>query len=301
VGRLRALVARDLGHTPSAIQLVLALRQSGAFARPRRVPPHAATMPPRIVQFWDAPEPPEDVAELMRGWPALNPDWEYVRFDAPRAFAFLRAHYVPMVAAAFARAKHPASQADLFRLAYLNLHGGLYVDADDRCLGPLEAIVPPGVALLTWQEGYSTLANNLLGAAPGHPVIRRALAGAVAALNRRDSDSLWLATGPGLLTRAFAADLAETVLTQAEWLRGVAVLAPGDLPRAIAVHCFARYKTTAMHWNRHEFSAKGGKAPDGQVAGGQVPGGQMRGGQMRGGRTLTIRRRGRPPLGPIVS
>lgn len=260
VARLRALVAADPGHTPTAIQLVLALRQAGAFDRTRPAMPHAGSLPLRIVQFWDTPEPPADVAATMRDWQTRNPDWEYVRFDAPGAFAFLRAHYGPAVAAAFRRAGHPASQADLFRLAYLFRHGGVYADADDRCIGPLEALLPVGTTFLSWQEGYSTLANNLLGAAPGHPVIGRALAGAVAALNRRDSDSLWLATGPGLLTRAFAAELAETNLRVAEWLRGVAVLTPGALPRAVAVHCFAQYKTTEKHWNRHEFGTKGAKA-----------------------------------------
>jgi hypothetical protein len=95
----------------------------------------------------------------------------------------------------------------------------------------------------------------VLGASPGHPVIARALADAIAALNRGDSDSLWLSTGPGLITRAFALELAQSPLRPEAWLRGVCVLERFELLRAVAVHCFARYKTTRDHWKRAEFAA----------------------------------------------
>lgn len=37
--------------------------------------------------------------------------------------------------ALFDRCYHPAMQADYFRLCYLSVEGGFYVDADDVCLG----------------------------------------------------------------------------------------------------------------------------------------------------------------------
>jgi tetratricopeptide (TPR) repeat protein len=258
IAGLRQQAARTPGHTPTAIQLVLALRQAGMLA-PRA---KAATpaIPRRIVQFWDAAEPPDDVAALMHTVRGRNPDWEYVRFDLAAAEAFLSTHFPPAVAWALRRARHPASKADLFRLAYLHRHGGIYIDADDRAIGPLEAIVPASAKLLTYQESYSTLGNNVLGAVPGHPVIARALAEAVAALNRGDGESLWLCTGPGLLTRAFAAEFATTPVQPRVWLGRVAILERAELLGAVAVHCFARYKSTMAHWDRGEFGAAPGKA-----------------------------------------
>jgi mannosyltransferase OCH1-like enzyme len=236
---------------------VLALRQAGLFAEPRPLQPGHATIPRRIVQFWDQPEPPPDVLALMATWRENNPAWTYERFHFESADAFLAEHFNGEVRQAFRRARHPAHKADLFRLAWLHVNGGLHVDADDRCLAPLETMLPPGMGFLGYQEGFSTVSNNVLGAAPGHPVIARAMRGAVTALNRGDSDSLWLSTGPGLITRAFAAELADSTLKPASWLRGVCIRERFELLRSVAVHCFARYKTTRSHWKRSEFAAPG--------------------------------------------
>ena len=109
---------------------------------------------------------------------------------------------------AYRHAREPAQRADLFRLAWLFAEGGWYADADDRCIAPLERIAPPGAALVVYQEEYGTIGNNVVGATPGEPVIGAALALAVATLNRGDADIVWFSTGPGLMTRALAQDLA---------------------------------------------------------------------------------------------
>ena len=252
---LCGLMRQNPGHTPTAICLTLALRQAGMLSPARPVPQGHAVIPRRIMQFWDAPEPAADLLALMATWRENNPGWTYERFDAASAHAFLAEHFGREAQLAFRRARHPAHKADLFRLAWLHVHGGLYVDADDRCLAPLEGVLPPGTSFVGYQEGFSTVSNNVLGAVPGHPVIARALAGAIAALNRGDSDSLWLSTGPGLITRSFAAEFAESPLRPEIWLRGVRVLERFELLRSIAVHCFARYKTTRSNWKRAEFAA----------------------------------------------
>jgi mannosyltransferase OCH1-like enzyme len=148
------------------------------------------------VQFWDAPEPPADLAPLMESWRALNPGWSYQRFDLASATAFLKARAPAAVQSAFLHAGDAATKADLFRLAFLALEGGVYADADDRCLAPLEPVRASGVALFGYQEDVGSLANDLIGAAPGHPMLARALADASAALLRGDRDMPWLCTGP---------------------------------------------------------------------------------------------------------
>lgn len=255
IAPLRQMLRQAPGHTPTAICLVLALRQSGLLAAPRPVAAGHATIPRRILQFWDTPELPPDIAALMATWADTNPGWRYERFDIGTAQAFLAENFGREASLAFRRARHPAHKADLFRLAWLHVNGGLYADADDRCLAPLEAVLPEGTAFIGYQEGFSTVSNNVLGAAPGHPVIARALADAITALNRGDSDSLWLSTGPGLITRSFARDFAELALREETWLGGVRILERFELLRAVAVHCFARYKTTKRHWKRADFAA----------------------------------------------
>ena len=56
---------------------------------------------------------------------------------------------------------------------------------------------------VAFQEDFGTLGNNFLGAPPNHSVICLALRLCTEAVNRGDTDFLWLSTGPGLLSRGF--------------------------------------------------------------------------------------------------
>jgi tetratricopeptide (TPR) repeat protein len=235
--------------TAPAIMLMLAARQAGHF---RRAPSGGSPAIPRtLIQFWDS-DPPPDIAALMRTWQELNPDFHYTLFDNHAAEAFLAAHHPEAILQAFRRALEPAQRADLFRLAVLATTGGFYADADDRCLQPLSACLPAQPGLILYQENYGTLANNVIGATPGHKLIQRALDGAAAAIDRGDNDMIWLATGPGLLTRAFASLAAEdpSILCSPD----VAVLELWQMQRVAGLHCPARYKRTKRHWSRALFN-----------------------------------------------
>ena len=160
---------------------------------------------------------------------------------------------------AYARASHPAQKADLFRLAFLSLEGGFYADADDRAVAHVETIVPDHIAFAGYQEDLGSVGNNFLGAAPGDPVIEHALRLAVLAINRGDRDFLWLSTGPGLLSRAFAHFLSDPA-TADELLSRTLLLERGELTRAVAIHCRLHYKKSALHWHNGAFGKAGGPA-----------------------------------------
>ncbi len=152
-------------------------------------------------------------------------------------------------------------KADIFRLACLYFAGGFYLDADDRCLAPLTTIDTGDCDLILYQEDYGTVGNNFLGATPRHPAIGLALAGAVGAVNRGDADVVWLATGPGLVTRSVARYLAEDL---PERLARTRILERHELRPALAMHCASSYKLTGRHWIRSVFhrvpGRKAGKA-----------------------------------------
>jgi mannosyltransferase OCH1-like enzyme len=192
------------------------------------------------VQFWHDPAPPPDVAAIMTSWLDAHPSREYVRFDDASAAAFLRAHVPDPTLQAFLRGREPAQRADIFRLAYLHCSGGFFIDADDRCLAPLETYVPDAAEFVAYQEEYATIGANFIGAAPGHPVIARALQLAVEAVNRGDHDMPWLSTGAGLLTRAFAQLVAKP--DPSDWLGRAVVLELHELQRAAGVYCPTQYK-----------------------------------------------------------
>jgi tetratricopeptide (TPR) repeat protein len=251
---LKTLVLRNPDHTASAIMLLIAMRQAGFLARePVFRPPTGRTIPHRIVQYWDAPEPPPEIGELMDSWRRMHPNYAYARYDDAAAQRFLAAHHPPAVLNAYRRAREPAQKSDVFRLAALAVDGGFYADADDCCLAPIHAFVPPDAGFVAYQEDYGTVANNFLGVAAGHSVIALALRDAVEAISRGDHDLIWLSSGPGLLTRAFCqiicqGDLGEVARSQ------TAILDLNAIQNHVGFHCPVRYKKTKKHWSRSSFA-----------------------------------------------
>jgi mannosyltransferase OCH1-like enzyme len=190
---LQQIVRAYPDNTAAALTLVNAMRQAGRFNDVAAVTDAAKAkpIPRRIIQFWDAVEPPEDIWELTRSWSAAHPDFEHVIFNDATAKAFLAAHYNTPVVHAFMRARHPAQRADIFRLAYLTINGGYYVDADDRCNRRVDAFVAPATSLVLYQENYGTIGNNFIGAMPGHPDARaRAASRRAGDQSRRQRHSL---------------------------------------------------------------------------------------------------------------
>lgn len=261
---LRALVRLNPDYSPGAIQLLAALREANLIHRDHPTAPVEGPhqIPRSIIQYWDSPEPPDDVQELMQSWRDHNPGYAYRLFDDAAARQFLEQTYSRDVLTAYRRAEGPAEKADLFRLAYLYAQGGIYADADDRCLGSISQLLPVSASLVVYREDYAlgglsvgTLGNNFIAATPQHPVIERALTLATQAINRGDTDVVWLKTGPALMTRAFAQTFAETLLKPAAWLGKSVVLERSTLSQVCAIHCFTAYKKTKQHWRNTEKGA----------------------------------------------
>jgi hypothetical protein len=87
-------------------------------------------------------------------------------------------------------------------------------------------------------------------------VIERALSEAAAAILRGDRDIIWLTTGPGLLTRAFANWLASKPARLDEHLSTVAILELAEMRRVAAIHCQVGYKNTRRAWLSGAFRKK---------------------------------------------
>jgi len=87
-------------------------------------------------------------------WRERQPDFEYELLNDQTELQFIQQHFSEDVSSAYARANRPAQKADIFRLAYLFVSGGFYVDADDRCTNRLDAMIPPTATLVLWHETY---------------------------------------------------------------------------------------------------------------------------------------------------
>jgi len=239
-------------HIPSATMIVVTLSEGGYF-RSVGGTPVDLSIPMRITQYWDAPAVPEDVLSLSESWRTCNPEWEYRRFDTESALLYLRSYFSPQVSIAFQRAEDATTKADILRLAVLVRDGGVWADMDDRCLQPLAPFFRPGIEALFWQEPSGHIGNNFIATRPKHPVLRKALVLAINALNRGDRDKVWMLTGPGLLTRAFALVLAESGAAWRQQLETVQVVDEFELWRQVAYHCQLSYKIQGRHWSKLAF------------------------------------------------
>ncbi len=215
-------------------------RQRSEFIRrlvqrsPGRIPLKPQYMlgtPRTIVQFWhDLREVPADVEECLASWARWTTrGFAHQLFDEQSAKAFIAGSLGPRHEHAFERCYHPAMQADYFRLCYLLVEGGFYVDADDACVGthlarlfddgrlklqPLcydiasGTMVDPSVFL--HDDAYNPgwifyFNNNPLISGRGHPIVERALRQATDLLERASEDVLpeiQTTTGPGNLSKS---------------------------------------------------------------------------------------------------
>src|SRR4029079_13347754 len=85
----------------------------------------------------------------------------------------LEAEKWPETADLWGKCRNGAELADLVRLEALWRWGGIYVDSDCEPFRPLDSLL--GVpAFAAWEDSRS-VPNAVLGAAPGHPAIRKCL------------------------------------------------------------------------------------------------------------------------------
>lgn len=211
------------------------------------------SIPHSIVQFWhDLQHLPHDVSECITSWSRWKKDgFTHRIFDECGAERFIVGSLGERYGRAFERCYHPSMHADYFRLCYLQVEGGLYVDADDVCttpnisqlfedgrlkLQPLcydaasNQMVPPSRFLDV--DAYDPhwifyFNNNPLIASKGHPIIKRALEQATCLLEEADKNALpeiQATTGPGNLSKsvfdygmALQHDIEEDLLVLRDW------------------------------------------------------------------------------------
>lgn len=192
---------------------------------------YAKKPPMRIVQFWDRLDKlPQDVQECIETWEKIEEQgFERLLFDKQQARDFILKNLGSRYLLAFDKCYHPAMQSDYFRLCYIFVEGGCYIDADDVYDGfkiqhlfndgqlkiqPLcydiatNMMVP--IHVFTKAEANSEswifyFNNNPLIACSGHPVIEHALTQATFLLERDITNSLpeiQSTTGPGNLSKS---------------------------------------------------------------------------------------------------
>ncbi len=231
-----------------ASEIVRKLPQ-GLFDRGSSVAPNVAR---RVFQYWDTPDIPEMVGDIMQSWRAA-PGWEYQCLTKNQALEWVQTVFDRQHARALRTSRYEAEQADFLRLCLLDAEGGLYADADDRLIGSVDGLLAGTRGAVFFTEAFGCLCNNVLYSPPGHVVISTAREMACEALLRRDNDKVWLKTGPGLITRALARCQLEGLLDDPDDpTKTVTILPNADLRRQVAPHIKLPYKYSEKNWARNK-------------------------------------------------
>lgn len=169
---------------------------------------HAAHPLPPIHLAWQGLDPSNpDHQQVIAAWaeafgqPRIMPTGE-------EAATWFAAHHGRRGAQAYALARQPAQKADLLRYALLLDQGGLALGAPQwpsRDMGRWLSRAGPAMFV---RDAVGAVTTDVMLAPAGHPVIATALEMAITACLGRESDHCWFKTGPGLLTRAVAHNLA---------------------------------------------------------------------------------------------
>lgn len=208
--------------------------------------------PMRIIQFWDNLDRlPDDVGECIKSWKKMEEQgFKRLLFDKQQARDFIYQKLGLMYLQAYEKCYHPAMQSDYFRLCYIFVEGGCYVDADDVYSGeqiqhlfsdgrlkiqPLcydtetNMMIPPRIFTKPGADSESWIFyfnNNPLIACCKHPVIEHALIQATLFLERDNVNGLpeiQSTTGPGNLSKSIFdaitenTDIEHTLLVLCNW------------------------------------------------------------------------------------
>jgi len=196
-------------------------------------------IPHVLVQFWDdAVTIPSDIQKCIDSWKPLEEHgFERFLFDDERARQFIEKNFNSRYLDAFRRCRHPAMRSDYFRLCFIMVNGGFYVDADDvyegvnfepcfyddklklqpLCYNSLTDSMIKIPDFMTKPRDLQKLTfyvnNNPIIAPSNHPVIHMALERSTQILLAQmvdDKQDVQSTTGPGNLTICLVRHTIET-------------------------------------------------------------------------------------------
>jgi len=142
-------------------------------------------MIPRIIhQTWFEDITPTHYPQLYRfqnSW--RNSGWEYRFYNDTEVRSYIQDNFPARFLESYDALVPGAFKADLFRYLVLLRDGGLYVDVDLLLETNLDTFITPTLSFLTARDdGIATahdqpfcLWNGIIAAAPGHPVIAKAV------------------------------------------------------------------------------------------------------------------------------
>ncbi len=153
----------------------------------------------KLFQYWDTPEPPEEVAGWIEGFRVKNPEMKHRLYDRDAASWFIGKHVGRRERAAFDAIAVPSMQSDYFRYCAVWARAGVYVDADFQCLEPLAGLLGHAPHSMTLEWDGHLVASLLMDGQRGNHFIRACLDLSTLNIEARDGVNAYMAAGPGAM------------------------------------------------------------------------------------------------------
>jgi hypothetical protein len=254
--RIARLVEQDPAHTYALLQHAVvggAIKLHDKEKAGQGTPGLPANIPHRIMQYWHAERPPDEVRQAILNVQTCNPEAACSVLHEETARDFIAAHFGAGMRSLFDFCFHHTMKSDLVRLCYLYVHGGIYVDVDIRCHAPLANILANSNfrCFLFHAVGQPwCIENGFIAAEPENPLIaamiRRLAHNLLLYRDRKRFRGIWADTGPGVATETIIGMFARYLLTGegADMIDGF-LTARNDLCAVSYCHDELQYKRTA--------------------------------------------------------
>lgn len=201
---------------------------------------------PPIIQFWDTPDVPEDVERHMNVWSDLAGPL-YRRFNAESAADFLSEIHGGAASDTFRNCRHPAIQADYFRLGYLAARGGLWLDADSVMVTHMRWLWPEVtdrlVLMMPNDIPWAFIQNCVMAAPAGNEFMLRAFHEAGRRVTETPGRDVLSLAGPHMLRKVFAD------MDRDGGVGPVSMLSMRHMRQYLARSADAAYKADNRHWS----------------------------------------------------
>lgn len=150
-----------------------------------------------IVQYWHEKNAPDYIVELFDSVREFNPGARQLIFSNESAEDFISEHFGDREVSAFRACAVPAMQADYFRCCAGLALGGVYLDADLRCVGSMQPLVPgEGEGRLFRGTGGNVINGIFAFGSSGHRFLELVLEIATSNIARRFPDTAYRVAGP---------------------------------------------------------------------------------------------------------
>jgi mannosyltransferase OCH1-like enzyme len=201
---------------------------------------------PNLFQFWNTERAPDDVESLMRTW-SEDPAFHYQRFNAETASVFIEENFDRQALDAYRRCGVPAMQADFFRYCVLYVHGGVYVDAGTEQVGPLASYLEHFASAVLMQRVPRNILPNgfMFFRRPGAPLLERILSFAIANIEKRISNNVWMVTGPGIQSRLYFSGQHEDLFADVD------IVPMSEVLKYAKFHHRLSHKAAETDWRHH--------------------------------------------------